>query len=1064
MAEQLQELEQILSQLVQPDNATLQQATAQLKTAFKHPHVVPALCTIMTNSMDPQIRQSAAVMVRMHVSKHWKKLAYDIKESMKPLILQALRHETEHKVHHSLSQLVATMMKHESPDRWPDLLSFLNTLTKSSNPQERQIGLLVLSKILDSNPEPFKPYFKDLLKLFHVTLEDRGNTAAVFYSVQALTSMVSYIGSDELNLIRLLVPKLIASIKLLIQANQDQASEAMEVFDEMMDSEVAIIVPHLSIMVHFCLEISANNSLEDSLRVKALSCIGSLIRVKGKAILKQKLLSSILQVLFPIMCTVPPPGEEDPEDAEPDPDDVGDDMEAQSPKHCAAQVIDMLALHLPPEKLFSHLTPMTEAALCSDNQYDRKAGLMCLAVLAEGCADYIRQKYLSSMLQVICRSLNDSSQVVRNAALFALGQFSEHLQPDISKFSDELMPLLLNYLSGTDNKHCSHVTKAYYALENFAENLGDKIEPYLPTLMERMLTNLQCSQSLRIKELSVSAIGAIANAAKGALLPYFHPIMESLKGYLLNTQVDGRALQVQAVETLAVLAHTMGKEAFAPLADECVQLGINLTNSVDDPDLRRCTYSLFSAISAVSPTAVAANLPTITTLMTMSLKSTEGVTAHLNEENQSFLLLEDDDDDEGNNETLIEEETEEEQDNNDIAGFSVENAYIDEKEDACIALGEIAYNSGSQFLPYLETCFQEVYKLRDFPHENVRKAVYESVGQFCRAVHRVWKENPSDVNKEALYSLFSMVMPSYLNSVKEEKDRHVVMAMFDSLNAILKECGPELLQSAGRLDGISKAIRDVLQKKAACQDNEDYDDDEQEQAEFDSMLQEYAGEGIPLLAKACGVQTFAPYFAGFLPLLLPKTKSSSVADRSFSIGTIAETLAALGEAAKAGGASGTVSSHFAQRLLPVMVAGVRDEDDEVRSNSVFGLGALMEACGDSVSQQYPAVLGVFSSLMSHESNQRVLDNVCAALARMIMTCLPCVPIEQVFPVFLQHLPLKEDLEENSTIFNCLAFLYSKNQALIIQNLKTVLSIVGKLWGHQNSKKTPRTPCASCSEM
>lgn len=35
---------------------------------------------------------------------------------------------------------------------------------------------------------------------------------------------------------------------------------------------------------------------------------------------------------------------------------------------------------------------------------------------------------------------------VRNAALFALGQFSEHLQPDISKYAEEILPILFEYL------------------------------------------------------------------------------------------------------------------------------------------------------------------------------------------------------------------------------------------------------------------------------------------------------------------------------------------------------------------------------------------------------------------------------------------------------------------------------------------------------------------------------------------------------------------------------------------------------------------------------------------
>ncbi len=36
---------------------------------------------------------------------------------------------------------------------------------------------------------------------------------------------------------------------------KDQASEAMEVFDELMESEVSIVVPHIAEIVRFCLEV-----------------------------------------------------------------------------------------------------------------------------------------------------------------------------------------------------------------------------------------------------------------------------------------------------------------------------------------------------------------------------------------------------------------------------------------------------------------------------------------------------------------------------------------------------------------------------------------------------------------------------------------------------------------------------------------------------------------------------------------------------------------------------------------------------------------------------------------
>lgn len=41
---------------------------------------------------------------------------------------------------------------------------------------------------------------------------------------------------------------------------------------------------------------------------------------------------------------------------------------------------------------------------------------------------YLCGRMLKSVLQTVCQSLSDSSEVVRSAGLFALGQFSEHLQ------------------------------------------------------------------------------------------------------------------------------------------------------------------------------------------------------------------------------------------------------------------------------------------------------------------------------------------------------------------------------------------------------------------------------------------------------------------------------------------------------------------------------------------------------------------------------------------------------------------------------------------------------------
>ncbi|XP_071764954.1 importin-4 isoform X3 [Centroberyx gerrardi] len=1034
-----EELEQILSQLTQPDNAVIQQATAQLKQAFKDPAIIPALCAVMTGSQNPQ---SAAVMLRMRVKKHWKKISPDHRESLKAVVLQAFTQESEHTVRHSLSQLSAVMVKHETPDRWPALLQLLNQSTKSNNPQDRQVGLLLLSKVVESNPEPFKPHYHQLLQLFGTVLQDLNNPTALYYCILTLTAMTAYTGSEEMNQMRSLIPSLIVALKHLIKADQDQASEAMEVFDELMESEVSIIVPHIADIVHFCLEVGADTTLSDSLRVKALSCIAFLIRLKSKTVLKQKLLNPILQTIFPVLSAAPPPGEEDPEDEE---DDSGDGTDNENPKHCAAQIIDTMALHMPPEKLFQQLMPLTQACLASENPYERKGGLMCLAVLAEGCADHIRTKMLSSVLQTVCQSLSDSNQVVRSAGLFALGQFSEYLQPEVSKYCGEIMPLLLGYMSCLNQAKVGHVTKAFYALENFMENLaGAEIAPYLPTLMDTMLSALNNAENLKIKELAVSAIGAIANAAKELLVPYFPPVIESLKGFLTATTEEMRSLQTQALDTLSVLARTIGNDVFSPLAAECVQLGLNLTDTIDDPDLRRCTYSLYSAVSTVSPDCLTPHLTAITTVMLLALKSTEGVMAHL-EEDKTFVLLDDDDDDddEKDGDAILEDEPEM-TDIHDVAGFTVENAYIDEKEDACDSLGEIAFNTGAAFQPFLESSFQQVYEMKDFPHEDVRRAAFGAMGQFCRAQHKVWKENPTEANHQALQKLLDVVLPCFLETVRTERERQVVMGVLEAMNSILKSCQGEAFKSPARLEEISHTIRDVLKKKTVCQDGGgDEADDEDQQAEYDAMLQEFAGEGIPLLASAVPADTFAPFLNDLLPLIMSKAKSScTVADRSFSMGTLGEILQALVSVSGGRGVAGRLSN----RLLPVLVAGVRDGDAEVRNNSVFGLGSLAQAAGPIVVSDYPMMLSLFSNLLVKESDSRVIDNLCAALCRMIMSNVEAVPLEQVFPALVERLPLKEDMEENKTVYSCLAMLYTHSPALVVSQMKPIVAASSQVLG------------------
>ena len=59
-------------------------------------------------------------------------------------------------------------------------------------------------------------------------------------------------------------------------------------------------------------------------------------------------------------------------------------------------------------------------------------------------------------------------------------------------------------------------------------------------------------------------------------------------------------------------------------------------------------------------------------------------------------------------------------------------------------------------------------------------------------------------------------------------------------------------------------------------------------------------------------------------------KSAKVCDRSFAVGSLAETVKEMG-------ARGW---QFGTQIYPMMMASLTDEEEEVRSNAAFGVGTL----------------------------------------------------------------------------------------------------------------------------
>ena len=457
--------------------------------------------------------------------------------------------EQEKSVRNAVAQLIGTLAKHELGQRgggWPELLQLILAKVGSEVGQDRVMGVMMVAVLGEVAGEQITPQLKDFLQMFRKTLEDP-EVEVCYYTIVALTHMVRRTGSDEVVLFQQLVPAVMAKVEAIAGVDQDKAVTAIDIFDELIESEVAIVVPHIKPMVELCIKLAQNEEMDDSLRIKSVTFLGRLTRLKKKTIVKHKLYIPMIQVMFNIMA----------QQELPDDDDDEDEDEDDSPALAASQSLDILALNLPPEKYITALLTQVQPALSSPIPGHQRAAYQAVVVSAEGCQEHIRTKYLQNFLQIMGAGIRHELPVVRNSALYMLGQFSEFIQPEISNHAPDILPVLLDYLDRAmasltpGGKDPSTISRIFYALETFCENLEMKLVPHLELIMNRATMAMADPCSVRIQELAISLVGAASNATKGAIVPYMGVVVPRLEHYLTMQHTDDtQVLLTQAMATL----------------------------------------------------------------------------------------------------------------------------------------------------------------------------------------------------------------------------------------------------------------------------------------------------------------------------------------------------------------------------------------------------------------------------------------------------------------------------------------------------------------------------------
>lgn len=1022
---EITEMERILTRLLEPDNDVIMQATNELTLAFKNPQTFVTLCTVIGSSKNDRLKEYAALVVRKKLSKRnaWMNLSQELREQIKQFLLKAIIDEPSIEVKKHILQLIAVLAKHElMRGNWNELFAFIETFIKSNDINERQFGSFVIKNLSDYIPQMFESHLTTFVEYFIQTLNSAEDcTSLIVYNTISSMNNVLELSTQVPQVMQAYsqsVPRVLEVVLALSTNNPEQACDCYELLGSMCEFSIQALIPHLKPIVQVSAQLAGNKNIDENLRCNGINIISTIIRSKKKVLVKLNLLNPVIELMFNILSE------------ETDDDTWFLEEYALSPMSAAGDCMAAIAEELSASTFMPIMIKLIDAAYITQDPNTLRASYTTMAFVSDGCSEYLKKNYLKQFVTAIKMGLNSSNETVKSAAMYALGEVSQYVQPQVSTYAAEILPELMKMFKEkliveyTKPECSSEVRMIFYALDKFIDSMEGGIDEYLPEMtgiVMDIIRNEECC--IELKDKAITIMCSIVKSGGDATAPYFVPVMEILDAYL-KPGIDEKleTLQIMVIQLLSEFAVALDPKVFEPYLDISLKCGLALLQEAkeDQPEVRAVCYGLFSSIARVSINHL---IPYIDLVMQHVLKSLDNsliADNSFNLEKKKFNAYSSDDDEEDNKDESLTTE-DDASDDADSDDFVYVDAHVmEEKDNACQTIAQIAQSTGDQFLPYLNNSFDVVSKLLQEDDEDTIDSVLELYGQICIYFSKL----PNNCGQESLEKALESYLKYGEKKIQEDGFPALDSIFLDVLADMLKEIKTKMIKYAEPIMVLAKSI---LELKIG--DGNNPGELDELDSENDTLPIEYAGNVVSNLSYVLPPQVFTEYFISLVPLL-KKLMSKDSSDLLRAAG-----LAITGESAKGLGEN---ASGLCEVMFSLVLPLVEDEDDTVRNNAVFALGEIAFYGKESVYKYYPIILNTFSQVVTKEQRSKVLDNVYGALARMIITNIEGIPLDHVVPVMINYLPLHEDFVENLTVFKCLVYLYENGNQYMVSMLEPVI--------------------------
>ncbi|UJR22054.1 hypothetical protein I4U23_025122 [Adineta vaga] len=1076
-----------LNQLTEPDTEKVKQATKQLQNLSLTNDFLLQLFHIFRSEQNDQIRILASVLLRRKISKSSTTVSKEVHETLKHLLLEQIQIETNQRIRKSLFELIGTIAKQDLQNEviekkkkstkksnknettgWKEYLHLCGTLVQSTDLKQLELGMCLFATLATYCGRFVLEHWPHTFNLITTMLKTRSSTVVCEQALIILTNLVKVLHQKHyVQTIVDLVPIANEAIQyLFVNLKAANTTNLLDFYEALLDCEVPnVIGTHLQSIISTCLQIALRNdeSVLESVRYNALSILAEICRQKKKVLLKnQAILPPIIQALLQIISSTAI-----------DSNTITDDDEDEPVVVAGANhVLEAMSYHLSPEKFVPLVISQVEPMLQSSVANERKAAYYVLSGIIDGCCDYINNNYLEPYMTALKLGLQDTHSDVSSAALLALGETCAVLEGEISKYSVQILPILMELMVKPENmqNHNLKVIRIYYAVEEIIGVLNDEHKNSLPEVL-RVLFHVHASTTnTKVRELVLAVYPAIAIVMEDKFAPYLEPVITQLSPNL-SQKPSTETLPVfcTSLNTLASLCRAVGTDHCKAILMQALDFSLNLYSEIDEPEFRSAVFALGGAASRVLKNELnPAHINKMTEHIFGSLRSLDWIEDVAATENRKLEWVDEEQIDTASNgisdaegATGDEDNDEDGSDNDELAdeGMTIENAHVEEKAAAIEALGDIVEHCMVAVWAHLKDIVEQIKNMLEFPNIQCAQNAVTAAGNLLISIHKMGTQTQIEHEKQLVQNesdrLLVELIPNLCTIINTSGSRSLAQVALDTIKSILEEVKIDMLKHVTLLEKIAHTVQKVLNYKTKCQQEDDDENEEngggdsreqdgRDDAEYDAMLISTGGDLLPILTSiACaGKVSFLPgYLASIIPKLQKRLRhQASVSDRSFVIGVLAETVQNMNE---------TLITPHLQSLFTMFYQYLLDDDEEVRTNACFGIGVLCAIANQQLLGQYETILSRLSQVLIKETNRRMIDNICSCLCRMMVVSTKHVPLGQVLPVLFQHLPLQEDFAEANSVFTCFNLLYEHHFTEIEPYLPKSIEMAASIIDHEN---------------